>query len=101
MSQFIRVKIKGTSDCLIMVQSIRKIETGNFIKGCLIYLNEDDVDNRIKQLLDSIYKPLKANDALIIFIQAQKKADDEGYTIVNFTPFTPPQKIEITGNVLV
>jgi Holliday junction resolvase RusA-like endonuclease len=50
-------------------------------------LTGGDVDNRIKQQLDSIYKPLNANDALIIIIGAKKKADDEEYTIITFTPY--------------
>ena len=50
-------------------------------------LTGGDVDNRIKQAPDSIYKPLQANDALIIIIGAKKKADDEEYTIITFTPY--------------
>ena len=50
-------------------------------------LTGGDVDNRIKQKLDSIYKPLKANDALIIIIGAKKKADDEEYTLITFTQY--------------
>ena len=64
-------------------------------------LTGGDVDNRIKQLLDSVYKPFKANDALIILIQAQKKVDVEEYTTVNFTTFHPPQKIKTTVTVVV
>ncbi|CAB4139559.1 Crossover junction endodeoxyribonuclease, RusA-like [uncultured Caudovirales phage] len=50
-------------------------------------LTGGDVDNRIKQALDSIYKFLKANDALIIIVGAKKKADDEEYTLITFTPY--------------
>ena len=50
-------------------------------------LTGGDVDNHIKQALDSIYKPLKANDALIIIVGAKKKADDEEWTLITFTTY--------------
>jgi Holliday junction resolvase RusA-like endonuclease len=50
-------------------------------------LTGGDVDNHIKQQLDSIYKPLKANDALIIVIGAKKKEDIDEWTLITFTPY--------------
>jgi Holliday junction resolvase RusA-like endonuclease len=50
-------------------------------------LTGGDVDNRIKQALDSIYKPLKANDALIISIVATKKVDNEEWMLITFKQY--------------
>lgn len=43
-----------------------------------------DVDNFIKPLLDSIYKPLEANDALVMKIVASKHDADEEYTVIEW-----------------
>jgi len=43
-----------------------------------------DVDNFIKPLLDAIYKPLEANDALVMRITASKHHADEEYTVIEW-----------------
>jgi Holliday junction resolvase RusA-like endonuclease len=43
-----------------------------------------DVDNFIKTLLDAIYKPLEANDALIVKLIASKHDADEDFTVVQW-----------------
>lgn len=43
-----------------------------------------DVDNFAKPTIDSIYKPLGANDALIMQVTASKHYADEEYTVIEF-----------------
>jgi Holliday junction resolvase RusA-like endonuclease len=43
-----------------------------------------DVDNFCKGLLDAIYKPLSANDALIMQITASKHQADKEYTVIEW-----------------
>jgi Holliday junction resolvase RusA-like endonuclease len=43
-----------------------------------------DVDNFIKPLLDAIYKPLEANDALVMWITASKHHADTEYTVIEW-----------------
>jgi Holliday junction resolvase RusA-like endonuclease len=43
-----------------------------------------DVDNFCKGLLDSIYKPLNANDALVMQITASKHQTDTEYTVIEW-----------------
>ena len=50
-------------------------------------LTGGDVDNFCKPQFDAIYKPLQANDALIIMFGAKKKADDEEWTLITFTQY--------------
>jgi Holliday junction resolvase RusA-like endonuclease len=45
-----------------------------------------DVDNLCKGLLDAIYKPLNANDALIMHLTASKHHADEEYTVIEWEP---------------
>ena len=43
-----------------------------------------DVDNFIKPLLDAVYKPLGANDALVMQITASKHHADKEYTVIEW-----------------
>ncbi len=43
-----------------------------------------DVDNFIKPLLDAIYKPLEANDALVMQVTASKHHADTEYTVIEW-----------------
>lgn len=43
-----------------------------------------DVDNFIKPLLDAIYKPLDANDALVMQVTASKHHANEEYTVIEW-----------------
>jgi Holliday junction resolvase RusA-like endonuclease len=43
-----------------------------------------DVDNFIKPLLDAIYKPVDANDALVMQIIASKHHADKEYTFIEW-----------------
>lgn len=43
-----------------------------------------DVDNFIKSLLDAVYKPLNANDALIMHLTASKQYADTEYTVIEW-----------------
>lgn len=43
-----------------------------------------DVDNFVKPLLDAVYKPLNANDALVMQITASKYNEDIEYTVIEW-----------------
>ena len=43
-----------------------------------------DVDNFLKNLVDSVYKPLEANDALVMQITASKLHADKEYTVIEW-----------------
>lgn len=43
-----------------------------------------DVDNFIKPLLDAVYKPLDANDALVMQVTASKHYADREYTVIEW-----------------
>lgn len=43
-----------------------------------------DVDNFVKPLLDAVYKPLNANDALVMQVTASKHHANEEYTVIEW-----------------
>jgi Holliday junction resolvase RusA-like endonuclease len=43
-----------------------------------------DVDNFVKNLIDSVYKPFNANDALVMQITASKHQSDTEYTVIDW-----------------
>ena len=54
-----------------------------------------DVDNFIKPLLDAIYKPLEANDALVMRITASKHHADKEYTVIEWEEYTKKDGMEV------
>jgi hypothetical protein len=54
-----------------------------------------DVDNFIKPLLDAIYKPLEANDALVMQVTASKHHADTEYTVIEWEKYTKDDALKV------
>jgi hypothetical protein len=54
-----------------------------------------DVDNFIKPLLDAIYKPLEANDALVMQVTASKQYADTEYTVIEWGEYTKDDALKV------
>jgi hypothetical protein len=57
MTHFITVDVNAIDNCIIMVQAIIKVETGQSTKGCYIYLIEDEVirvDNTFQDIINQL-----------------------------------------------
>jgi Holliday junction resolvase RusA-like endonuclease len=54
-----------------------------------------DLDNFIKPLLDAIYKPLEANDALVMQITASKHHAVKEYTVIEWEEYTKDDALKV------